>query len=112
MGAGKVPWSKGWLQGKRAMQVCSPDGQGWPTSAVPGLTPWAGVGHHLRGLTYSEVPIPWASGGCGMLSFVLWASVPPLARSKWSLLLTSLGYEKVPRRSSLSTVLCLGSPVG
>lgn len=27
--------------------MCSPDGQGWLTSAVPGLAPWAHVGHHL-----------------------------------------------------------------
>lgn len=36
MGAGKVPWSKGWLQETGAMQVCNPDAQGWSTSAVPG----------------------------------------------------------------------------
>lgn len=33
-----------------------------------------------------------------MVSFVLSASVSPPARSKWSLLLTSLSYEKVSRR--------------
>lgn len=65
MGARKVPWSKCWLQEKGAMQVCSPDGQGWPTSAVPGLAPWAHVGHHLNGLPYPEVPIHWTPRSVG-----------------------------------------------
>lgn len=85
-------------------------GQGWPTSAVPELAPWARVGHQLHGPPYPEVPIPWAPGGHGMVSFVLSASVPPLARSKWSLLLTSLGYKKVSRRKPLIHSAVSGQP--
>lgn len=92
------------------MQVCSPDGQGWPTSAVPELAPWAHVGHQLHGLTYPEVPIPWAPGGHGIVTFILSASVPPLARSKWSLVLISLGYEKVSERKPLIHCAVSGQP--
>lgn len=65
-------------------------------------SPWA----HVWGIIFLDSLIlssqyPGPLEAMGLLSFVLWASVPPLSRSKWSLLLASLGYEKVSRRKPL-----------
>lgn len=47
-----------------------------------------------------------------MVSFALWASVPPLARSKWSLPLTRLVMRRSLGGSPLATEVYLGSPLG